>query len=253
MAAGLRVAWEGNGPVVVMLPSLGRPAADLARLATALRAAGYRTALADLHGIGGSPPLPPGGSLRDIAADVLAAIGACDEPVAVVGHAFGNRVARCMAADRPDRVRSLVLLGCGGRVPGAKSALAALTRCFDASLSEAEHLSAVADAFFAPGHDPAVWRDGWHAAAAQAQRHAGTAIPVEHWWLPPAPLPVLALVGADDRVSPPANALSLAAALGERGRAEVIPDAGHALLPEQPEAVATAVIGWLKERDGRDE
>lgn len=75
MAAQFRVARDGSGPVAVMLPSPGRPATDLAGLAAALRAASHRTALVDLRGIGGSPPLLPGATLRDIAADLLAVTG----------------------------------------------------------------------------------------------------------------------------------------------------------------------------------
>jgi pimeloyl-ACP methyl ester carboxylesterase len=33
--------------------------------------------------------------------------------------------------------------------------------------------------------------------------------------------------------------------LGERARMVTIPGAGHALLPEQPAAVATEVLAWL--------
>jgi pimeloyl-ACP methyl ester carboxylesterase len=34
-----------------------------------------------------------------------------------VGHAFGSRVARCLAADRPELVRRVVLPAAGGLVP----------------------------------------------------------------------------------------------------------------------------------------
>lgn len=245
MRTALHVQQEGNGPLVVLLPSLGRPGSDLADLAAAVRAAGRATAIVDLHGTGASPPLPGGATLHDIAADVLAAADSSGAPVTVIGHAFGNRVARCIAADCPDRVSALVLLGCGGKVPPVPGAAAALARCFDGALGAGERLAAVAEAFFAPGNDPAGWRDGWHPQAAEAQRRASARVPVDHWWLPPAPVRVLAIVGAEDRISPPANALSLAAALGERAGAVVIPRSGHALLPEQPAAVAEAVTDWL--------
>jgi len=56
---------------------------------------------------------------------------------------------------------------------------------------------------------------------------------------------VLAMVGADDRISPPANAADLVASVGDRGRLVVVDHAGHALLPEQPEAVASALLELL--------
>ncbi len=58
------------------------------------------------------------------------ASGTSATPFHLVGHAYGNRVARCLAADRPDRVASLILLGCGGKVPGDDEARAALIECF---------------------------------------------------------------------------------------------------------------------------
>lgn len=242
---GLRVRREGSGPLAILLPSLGRPGSDLDEIAAAVRATGRSTAIVDPHGTAGSPPLPEGATLRDIAADVMSAASGEDGPVSVIGHAFGNRVARCMAADFPGRVQQLILLGCGGKFSGDASARASLSRCFDEALPAADHLAAVAEAFFAPGHDPGIWAGGWQADTAAAQRRAGAAVPVDHWWLTPAPVTVLAIVGANDLIAPPDNALSLAAALGPRGTAVVIPDAGHALLPEQPEAVARAVTSWL--------
>jgi pimeloyl-ACP methyl ester carboxylesterase len=60
---------------------------------------------------------------------------------------------------------------------------------------------------------------------------------------------VLALVGENDRISPPANARDLIAQVGKRGRLVIVPAAGHALLPEQPEAVARALTERLTESD----
>ena len=59
---------------------------------------------------------------------------------------------------------------------------------------------------------------------------------------------MLAVQPADDRLAVPANADALAEAVGDRVEVVVIPNAGHALLPEQPEAVAETVIGWLNRR-----
>jgi len=140
------------------------------------------------------------------------------------------------------------LLGCGGRFPGDDEARAALRRCFDVTASREEHLRDVATAFFAPGNDPAVWSDGWHPEAAEAQAAAVAATPTEDWWLPPEPIRVLALVGAEDRIAPPANAAALVDALGERGRLVVLHGAGHALIPEQGPRVAAEFAEFLADR-----
>jgi pimeloyl-ACP methyl ester carboxylesterase len=47
-------------------------------------------------------------------------------------------------------------------------------------------------------------------------------------------------------MAPPAVGRRLAAAAGERARYVEVPDCGHAILPEQPEAVAVAVVGFLR-------
>ena len=250
VALSTSVAGPAGGVPVILLASLGRPASDFELLAGSLVEAGYRTVGVDLPGIGSSPPLDEGATLHDVAGAVAVVAEGCGSSVHVVGHAYGNRVARCLAADRPELVRSLVLLGCGGKIPPDEEAAAALLRCFGPTMGDAEHLAAVATAFFAPGHDPSIWRDGWHADAARLHGAATRSTPIEDWWVPAASIPVLALVGLDDRISVPANARDLVRQHAGRHRLVEIPDAGHALLPEQPEAVAAAVVdflGWVDE------
>jgi pimeloyl-ACP methyl ester carboxylesterase len=258
---------------VVLLPSLGRPASDFDRLADDLRAAGHRVVALDLPGVGAAAAAgsAAGSATRagddlhaiaaDVAARVVASVARLDPPdgpgrsgspqpssrrVDVVGHAFGNRVARCLAADHPELVRSLVLLGCGGKVPGDPAARDALGQCFSLPEGTTRHRAAVAEAFFGPGNEvPSSWEVGWWPEAAAAQSRASAATPVDDWWLPPEPVSVLAVVGAADRISPPGNAIELARALGPRCRVEIIPGAGHALLPERPAALAAAVGAFL--------
>jgi pimeloyl-ACP methyl ester carboxylesterase len=235
---------------VVLLPSLGRPRSDFDHLVSALQSTGRKAVALDLPGVGDAVERPVGRTLHEVATDVVARIGGLPSPVHLIGHAYGNRVARCLAADHPDRVASLTLLGCGGKVPGDAEARDALIRCFTESPGSDAHRTVVATAFFAPGATvPPDWLTGWWPDAAAAQGAASEATPVEEWWVPPAPLPVLALVGENDRISPPANARDLIAQVGKRGRLVIVPAAGHALLPEQPEAVARALTERLTESD----
>jgi pimeloyl-ACP methyl ester carboxylesterase len=52
-----------------------------------------------------------GRTYHDFAADVAGVIEqlAGDRPVHLLGHAFGNRIARTPANDRPELVRSVIL------------------------------------------------------------------------------------------------------------------------------------------------
>lgn len=235
----------GHGPSVLLLPSLGRPASDLSVLASDLAAGGYAALLADPPGVDGvAVPDPPPETLHDLAALALAALADGDLPVAVVGHAFGGRIARCLAADYPELVTSVVVLGGGGRFPGDPEAVAALRACFDPQLDPDEHLDAVRTAFFAPSNDPTVWIDGWWPEAAELQRRATSGTAVEDWW-GAGDSPVLVVVGAEDRISPPANGRDLVDTLGGRATLVEIAQAGHALLPERPAAVSAAVGEFL--------
>jgi pimeloyl-ACP methyl ester carboxylesterase len=52
-------------------------------------------------------------------------------------------------------------------------------------------------------------------------------------------------------IAPPANADALAKAYPGRVRVAVLRHTGHAMLPEQPRAIADLVIGFLDHRKGR--
>jgi pimeloyl-ACP methyl ester carboxylesterase len=247
-AGPLEVHVYGVGPAVVLVASLGRGADDFADLAGRVAAAGYCALALEPRGIGGSASPLEGVTMADLADDVGAVIRAlADGPATVVGHAFGNRVARMVATRQPDVVESVVLLACGGLVPPAPEVTAAMASVFDASLDRRSRLDAIALAFFAPGHDPAPWEGGWHADTAAAQVAATAGTPVEDWWTAGS-ADVLVVQPAADVVAVPQNATRIVERLGERARLVTIPDAGHALLPEQPSVVGTEVLAWLARR-----
>src|SRR6185503_1289934 len=93
--AHLEVLAEGQGPGIVLLPSLGRGAADFDPIAERLAGAGFRVLRPQPRGIGRSTGSWDNVTLQDLAADIAAVIEHADNgPAFVVGHAFGNRVAR---------------------------------------------------------------------------------------------------------------------------------------------------------------
>ncbi len=184
-------------------------------------------------------------TMHDLAADVASVVESLDRGAAhVVGHALGNRVVRCLATDRPDLVRTVTLLAAGGMVQPTAAIREALTRCFRLDLPDAERLDAVQAAFFAPGNDASVWREGWWPGAAAMQSKANRATPVEDWW-EAGSAPLLVIQGLDDATAPVANGYALKDRLGDRVELVDITDAGHALLPEQPFAIERAVLAFL--------
>ncbi|ENO81120.1 putative hydrolase [Thauera sp. 27] len=235
----------GQGEAVVLLPSFARSAADFNQLAQALADAGYRSLAIQPQGIEGSAFGSLDVSLADYAADIAAVLDAEGVATAhaVVGHAYGNRVARVFAVNHPERVRKLVLLAAGGGKPPPPDINAAIRKAvfgFDGAARDA----AIALAFFAGETVPAAWVKGWYPLAALHQTRATTAQSYSSW-SHGGSAPMLILQPADDTAAAPADSEKLATQLGERATRHVIANAGHALLPEQAEAVALHILRYL--------
>ena len=198
------------------------------------------------RGIGGSTGPLDGITYHDLASDLAAVVRTVSrEPVTVIAHAFGTRVARTLAADYPDCVKQLILLAAAGAVPRSAAVDATTTRFWETPLSPADRLAAVRQVFFAPGNDPYAWADAWHFDVARAQRASDGRTPLKDWWAGGS-APMLVLQGADDVIVLPENAKRLAAEFPRRVTLVEIAHAGHALLPEQPGAIAKAVLAFLQ-------
>jgi pimeloyl-ACP methyl ester carboxylesterase len=103
-------------------------------------------------------------------------------------------------------------------------------------------------AFFAPGNNPAVWRDGWYPDVAKAQMAATRATPAEGWWNAGSATPLLVIQGLQDVVAPPENGHMMKDEMAGRVELIDIDGAGHAMLPEQPEKIAQAIIDFSRAR-----
>lgn len=254
-AGGLPAVRLGHGPAVVLLPGLSWTSAaprgralllrwELARLAHRFR----------ITWLGRPRGLPAGTTVGDLAAAAAGALEAlADRPVPVLGYSTGGFIGLHLAADRPDLVSRLVVLGAGHRLTDAARAsdLAwadALERGSpgDAARSLAEdlglgpqgrlvagHVLAAAGALTAP-HDTS---DGVATARAEAELDLA---PV----LPGITVPTLIVVGERD----PTCSLPIArrtAALIPGSRLFVVRGAGHVGLLRRHAAVA-AVQGFLQ-------
>jgi pimeloyl-ACP methyl ester carboxylesterase len=240
----VHLSVQGTGPAVVLVPSLGRARGDFDELRRPLIDAGFCTVAVDPRGTDGQG-LDEAVTLHDLAADVAAVIESTSEGrVHLVGHALGNRISRCVVADRPDLVASLTLLAAGGLVEPAEEDRAALRRCFDLDAPADAHRAAVRQAFFATDDIPASWLDGWYPAVAAAQSAAVGRTDRTDWWSARAPA-TLVVQGLQDRIAVPENGRRYVAEIGATATLVEIDGAGHALLPEQPDAVADALIDFL--------
>lgn len=243
----IEVLARGSGAPVVMIPSLGRPAEDFDDLAQRLAQAGYRALCPQPRGLGASRGPLHGITLHDYARDVAAVIDAGGErPAVVAGHAFGNFVARTTAADYPQKVRAIALLAATHTWPLRPELRDSINKSHQMSLPEDLRLKHLRHVFFAPGSDARVWLSGWNEEVMHAERDATEATPKPEWWTAGS-APVLDMIPEADPLTPPE---SRDAYVGEFGAGRVtkvlIPGAAHALLPEQPQAVAAALLDYLK-------
>jgi len=103
----------GEGPVrVVWLHGWARRGGDFAACATILAERGVASVAFDLPGFGSSPPPTVAGGARFYAtllAGPLAELA--QEPLILVGHSFGGRIATVLGATHPELVAGLVLTG----------------------------------------------------------------------------------------------------------------------------------------------
>jgi len=244
--AQIDVIVDGEGDAVVLLPSSQRGSDDLDAVAERIAAAGHKVLRPQPRGIGKSTGSLTDLTLHVLAADVAATIKALGNGRAVVvGHAYGHYVARVTDLDHPALVRGVVMAASGSASATSAPALPkALDVAADARQPEAARLAALQLAFFAPGNDPRAWLDGWHPELAKAYR-AAAKVPARASWWPVTHAPVLDLQAEQDPWRPVDSRAEVVDALGAKASVVVVRKASHALFPEQPKAVAEAIVKWM--------
>lgn len=214
----------------------------------------FRVIAYDLRGSGRSE-VTPGPYTIDLLADDLRALVEALElgHVALVAHSLGGAVALAFAARHPGDVRAVV--GVGAPVGFSDQARAGLeTR---AETVEADGMAAVAVTVAANGVSP-TFRDSEpeqfqqlvamlaandpHGYAAQCRALVGLDLAGRLGEIGAA---VLLISGDRDGVAPPAVTEANAALL-RSGRSALVEDCGHILPWERPEALAGALLSFLR-------
>lgn len=232
-----------NGHTIVFLHGSG----DSAQTWDAVieRLPGYDCLALSLPGHGDrlDRPGPAEMSVADYAAAVHAALARRElEGVTLVGHSLGSAIALWMALEYPSRVGRVVLMGAGARLRVLPALLEGARKDQVATQRELLHIG------FAPGHEAA------------AEAYTAELAPVAPGVLARdlaacdafdvmADLgridqPALIIIGEHDRLTPPKYAAYLRDHL-DRATLVTVPDAGHFVQVEAPDAVATAIRGWL--------
>ena len=237
---------EGRGPLIVLLPSLGRDSEEFDPLAAQIAAAGFRVLRPQPRGFGRSAGPMENLTLHDYARDVAAVIEHENAgPAIVAGHAFGHFVAKMTAVDYPKLVRAVVLVAAAQKKadPVVRSWLNIAT---DNSQPESKRIEYLQKVFFAPGHDPRIWLTGFHPVVQRGEENArDTTAQKEYWSAGSAPL--LDIQAEYDPFRPRSTSDELVQEFGaKRVSVVVIPNASHALPLEQPKAVSDAIVSYAR-------
>jgi pimeloyl-ACP methyl ester carboxylesterase len=232
-----------SNPCLVLLPSSMRDSEDFNEVAERLAQNGFYVLRPQPRGMGKSTLPQELMTLTTLANDIAMCIEhlRC-APVIVVGHAFGNWIARSLDRIRPSLVKGVVVLaGAAKEFPAGMSE--ALSKAANIDLPRNERLSALRACLFAPRNDPTSWLEGWHPELGPAYRSAGK-IPAKNLWFHVSNAPLLDLQGDCDPWRPKATRNELKDLLGATVTVQVIENASHALIPEQPQAVVQAIVQW---------
>lgn len=243
----LEVLIGGSGDPVVLLPPSGSDVDQFDRFAPLLHKAGFQTVAVNPRGISSTGPIEAS-TLHELAADIAGVIGTVGSaPVHLIAASFGTRIARCLATDSPDLVRTVIMVSAVGLTPSNDAeVIAAAKTTFKQDISNEEWEEAAALAFFSPTSDSSIVQQLriWHAVH-DAQMVASRATPLEEWWKG-GQAPMLVIEGLDDRVAP-GNGHDMRNRLGDRVTVVELKDAGHLPILEQPTEVAEAAVAFMRE------
>ena len=244
---------SGEGLAVVLYPSLGRTASDFNELVGALNKAGYKTMAMEPRGFkDNSGTQREGMTLLDYGEDIKTVLnheGLEDgQAVFLIGHAFGNRVVRVFGAKYPKLALKMVLLAAGTQKKKDinKDLNQSFREIFYFFMGQSWREKRIADVFFSKNNKvPSYWISGWSDKISKQQAKAMDRIDLENWEKAGG-APLLFIQGEDDVLTPPKTfSLVIKEKLKEQVTIALIKDAGHALLPEQPEIIHELVIDFL--------
>jgi pimeloyl-ACP methyl ester carboxylesterase len=242
----IEVIAEGRGPLIVLLPSLGRDSEEFDPAAARIAQAGFRVLRPQPRGYGGSTGPLQNITLHDLARDLAKVIeNENAAPAILAGHAFGHFVAKMTAVDFPKLTRGVVLIAASQKKadPEVQRSTAIAS---DVTQPASERLIRLQRVFFAPGHDASIWLEGFHPDVQKSEVIARDATPQAAYWSA-GTAPILDIQAESDPYRPPSSRNELIEEFGAKRMTTVlIPHAAHAVIVEQPAAVADAIIAWAK-------
>ncbi|MFV0388199.1 MAG: alpha/beta fold hydrolase [Pyrinomonadaceae bacterium] len=242
---------QGDGEqAIVLLPGGSLNINYLKGLSESLVGAEYMVILVNSRGAGKSSDFMTDEiTLHDLANDVANVIERIDKgKVVVVGHAFGNRVARMLVADHPELVCKVVLLATGGKVTPSQEAQKALAVAFSNTSTTEEYLDAMKVMVGNPKDEEIAWnaiKDSRAPNSGPIQTVASKNTDINDWWAPKSEIPFLALQGTKDIIAPPENTKLLKQDLGAQLAVVEIEGAGHLMCVTKPDLTSNEIKKFL--------
>jgi pimeloyl-ACP methyl ester carboxylesterase len=253
---GGRLAYDvdGVGPLVVLVPGMGDLRSTYRFLAPALRSAGYAVACADLRGHGDSDATFDSYGDVETAGDIVALIAELGGPAVVAGNSMGAASAVLVAAQRPDLVSSLVLIGPFVRDAHMSPVQRGLLRLAMATPWAAASWKAYLPKLYA-GRRPtdfdeyrrrivAALRRPGHARAFSVTTRTSHAAAAAR--LDDVSASTLVVMGEQDPDFPDPQLEGEWIASTLHGQLVMVPEAGHYPQSQRPDVTGTAVLGFLE-------
>lgn len=244
--------FDPSLPVVIFVHGAGQDRTAWALQTRYFAYHGYGVLAVDLPGHGKSegPILESLPAMGDWLADLIAASGA--GKASLVGHSMGSFVGLECAARHPDAVRSLTLIGTATQMPVHPDLLAA------AKANDRSAYEAITYWGFSPGaqigrdQSPGMWMVGsgmqLMASEPDGALHTGLKACADYDGAAAAAAkvtcPVRLILADQDSMTPLKRGKALADAFHE-AETIIVPQCGHMLMAEQPDAVLDALIGFV--------
>ncbi len=244
--------FDASLPVVIFVHGAGQDRTAWALQTRYFAYHGYGVLAVDLpaHGKSEGPVIETVPAMGDWLADLIAASGA--GKASLVGHSMGSLIALECAARHPDAVRSLALIGTAAQMPVHPDLLAA------AAANDRSAYEAITCWGFSRGaqigrdQSPGMWMVGSGMqlmasepagalytdlkACADYDGAAESAAKVA--------CPVRLILADQDNMTPLKRGKALADAF-HQAETIIVPQCGHMLMAEQPDAVLDALIGFV--------
>lgn len=251
-----RIGYDvaGSGPLVVLVPGMGELRSSYRFVAPALREAGFRVACTDLRGHGDSDTTFTSYGDQETAGDITALIEQLGGPALVVGNSMAAGSAVIVAAERPELVSGVVLIG-----PFVRDPKASLMQRMMFRAAMARPWATLAWKSYLPklyaGRRPADFdeylakvvsnlrRPGYARAFSLTTRTSHASAEAR---LPQVSSPALVLMGEKDPDFPDPRAEAAWIAQALKAEVVMVPESGHYPQSQQPETTTGAILGFLK-------